>query len=92
MESETEKKLIPEYHLKDKYPKDWIYGCGVPYQKPYREDCYFYHAEPSMGGCISCCSLHKGLGNCPCENCAKFLSKSDAFKIILNYVNKEACK
>lgn len=92
MESEREKKLIPEYNLKDKYPKDWIYGCGATYQKPYREDCYFYHAEPSMGGRISCCRLHKGLGNCPCTNCNKFLSESDAFKIILNYVNKEACK
>lgn len=91
MESEREKKLIPEYHLIDKYPKDWTCGCGV--RSPYKEDCYFYYNVEDMGANISCCNLHKGLGNCPCENCAKFLSKSNAFKIILNYVNKEeACK
>lgn len=89
MKIELNRKPIPEYYP-GKYPKDCTCRCGV--RSPYREDCYFYHAEPSMGGCIPCCSLHTGLGNCPCTNCNKFLSKSDAFKIILNYVNKEACK
>lgn len=89
MEIEPNRKPIPGYYP-EKYPKDCTCGCEVG--SPYKEDCYFYYNVKDMGANISCCNLHKGLGNCPCENCDKFLSKSDAFKVILDCVNKEACK
>ena len=74
---------FPEYRAQE----PMLYcGRGVNYKNPYREDCYFYHSEPSMGGHISCCKLHRGLGNCPCENCDKYLSKSYAFNIVIEHM------
>ena len=42
-----------------------------------------------MGASIPCCGLNEGLGNCPCEECNKFLTKSDAFDIVLKHIRGE---
>jgi len=54
-----------------------------------KEKCYFYSEFHDMGASIPCCNLHDGLGVCPCEDCDKFLSRADAFDIILNHINGE---
>jgi len=51
-----------------------------------KEKCYFYSEFHDMGASIPCCSLHDGLGVCPCEDCDKFLSRADAFDIVLNHI------
>jgi len=50
------------------------------------EKCYFYSEYHDMGASIPCCSLHDGLGVCPCEDCDKFLSRADAFDIVLKHI------
>lgn len=89
MEIKLNRELIPGYYP-EKYSKDQTCGCEVG--SPHKEDCYFYSTVQDMGADISCCNLHKELGNCPCKNCTKFLDESDAFKIIRDYVNKEEKK
>ena len=42
-----------------------------------------------MGASIPCCGLNEGLGNCPCEDCDKFLSRDNAFDIVLNHIKGE---
>ena len=56
--------------------------CGVKYSEETKEDCFYYREEKQMGATIPCCSKHSGLGNCPCENCDKYLSKADAYRIV----------
>ena len=34
------------------------------------------------GATIPCCVKNYGIGNCPCENCNQYLSKSDAYRIV----------
>ena len=51
-----------------------------------KRDCYFYSEYADMGAHIPCCDNHKGLGNCPCEECTDFLSKNDADKAVREYV------
>ena len=54
-----------------------------------KRGCYFYSEVHDMGASIACCGLNEGLGNCPCEECDKFLSKSDAFDIVLKHIRGE---
>lgn len=64
-------------------------GCSGP-QKIVKEDCYFYHEEPQMGATIPTCSYHnKGLGDCPCEECKKYISRSDVYKMVKESAEKE---
>jgi len=41
-----------------------------------------------MGASIPCCGLNEGLGNCHCEECDKFLTRSDAFDIVLKHISR----
>ena len=83
------KTPIPEYYTRE----STFCGCGINDKNPYKDDCYFYHEENQMGAIIKCCSLHGGLGNCPCENCDKHLSRHDAFDIVMEYMKgKERMK
>lgn len=50
-----------------------------------QEDCFYYQEERAMEGRIPCCKLHHGLGNCPCENCEKFISEAEARDIVRNH-------
>lgn len=40
-----------------------------------RTDCKFYSEQRDMCAVIPCCSLHEGLGNCPCDDCKQYRSK-----------------
>lgn len=67
----------------------WMCGCGIP-QKTTKEDCYFYHEEHQMGSTIPTCSYHnKGLGDCPCEGCKKYIAQSEVCKMVKKAVDKE---
>lgn len=63
--------------------------CGC--QKPlHKTDCYFYFEERQMGGSIPTCSYYnKGLGDCPCEGCKKYVSNADISNIVKETVDKE---
>lgn len=66
-------------------------GCGFFPKREEKKDCFFYHEEHWMEGAISTCSYHNGgLGNCPCKDCKKYISKSDAHKLIVAKVNENA--
>lgn len=56
--------------------------CSCGNSSPYKEDCYYHSEFHDMGATIHCCSLNKGIGNCPCENCLQYLSKEAARSII----------
>lgn len=65
-----------------------FFSCGCSTEVKERTDCYFYHEEHDMGARIPFCSYHnKEFGHCPCKDCDKFLSKSEADKIINEYVS-----
>lgn len=66
--------------------------CGCFNQPKEKTDCYFYHEEQDMGAHIPTCNYHHKLGYCPCENCEKYIKRSDVFKIIKERVdNKDDC-
>lgn len=52
-----------------------------------KRDCYFHHEEYDMGAHIDVCSYYGKLGYCPCENCEKYIQKSEAFNIMKEYVD-----
>lgn len=57
------------------------YGCGCDFE--YKENCYFYGETHDMGATIRYCTRKEiKWGDCPCENCHNFLSKSEADKIV----------
>lgn len=58
-------------------------GCSAKREQSHKSDCYFYGEEHHMGATIPTCSYHNGgLDVCPCENCNKYISKSDVHKLI----------
>lgn len=73
---------VPEYR----------FGCGCCETKnspKHKEDCFFFHSETDMGATIPTCSYYsQGLGFCPCENCKKYISNSNAYSIIKAEVEK----
>lgn len=78
----------PTYPTYNPFALLWML-CGRQ-NPPYKTDCYFCHEERQMGGIIPTCSYHnKGLGYCPCENCKKYISKTDALKIVKDIVDNQ---
>lgn len=70
-------------------PYPFFCGCAMPTEPEHKTDCYFFHEEHQMGATIPTCSYyHGGLGNCPCKDCKKYISKSEAYKMVLEKVNK----
>jgi hypothetical protein len=61
------------------------YARGIIMEKT---NCFNYFEWQDMGACVPCCSLRSNPGDCPCDKCDKFLSKTDARKIINNYYEK----
>lgn len=60
-----------------------------PIGRPARKtDCYFYHEEPGMGAHIPSCNYFSKLGYCPCEECNKYISKSNIDGIVREFVDK----
>lgn len=58
-------------------------GFSTPYKEIIKEDCYFYYTEHQMGAIIPTCSYYNnGLGNCPCDGCKKYITKSDVYKLV----------
>jgi hypothetical protein len=46
-----------------------------------KRDCYWYHCEHQMGASIDCCTLAKGLGDCPCsDDCDNYISHMEAIE------------
>ena len=55
----------------------------------YRRDCYYYEEAQDMGAHIPtcCCEInYQGLGWCKCKNCHWYISKTEAAKVVRNYV------
>lgn len=63
-------------------------GCGCTPKSTMRQDCYFYSEDMDMGAIIKCCSFHGGYGYCPCGECDKFISKSEAYNIIRKHADE----
>lgn len=65
-------------------------GCGLDFNQPkYKEDCYFYGETKDMGAIIRYCTQSEiEWGYCPCEKCDKYISNTEASKIIRKYVEK----
>lgn len=68
---------------------DFSCFCECSVWEKYKTGCYFYHEEKDMGGTIPCCSYFGELGNCPCENCEKYIEQSKVFKLVKDIVDKE---
>lgn len=88
-------RLLEMLEMEIPKPSDYVpmpecfLGCGCSIQPKERTDCYFYHEEHDMGARIPFCSYHNGsFGYCPCKDCDKFLSKSEASKVVWEYVSK----
>lgn len=56
--------------------------------KPYKTDCFYYTEVHDMGACISQCKRYRQLGKCPCDGCTEYFSKSDAHKVVINYLKR----
>lgn len=54
-----------------------------------KKDCFYYFEHQEMGSSTPCCTNNYGLGNCPCEKCNDYISKSDSHKIIRKIQKKE---
>lgn len=55
----------------------------------YKRDCFYYDEAQDMGAPIStcCCKINKqGLGWCKCEKCHWYISKTEAKKVVRNYM------
>lgn len=63
--------------------------CGCFNQPKEKTDCFFYEEVQDMSAHIPTCRYHHKLGYCPCEDCEKYIKKSDADEIIKRHVNKE---
>lgn len=54
----------------------------------HKTDCYFYDEEHDMGATIPICSYcGKGLGDCSCDDCEKYISKSDVYKLAVEKID-----
>lgn len=64
------------------------YGCGIDFNsQKYKEDCHFYGETHDMGATIRYCTRDKiKWGYCPCNQYDKYLSQTDADKIIRKYI------
>lgn len=94
-----EDKIINSLDIEIKYPcgQHSTHGCGLDFNPPkYKEDCYFYEEAKDMGATIRyryCCAQSEiEWGYCPCEKCDKYISNTEASKIIRNYVEKRTEK
>ena len=47
-----------------------------------KEDCYYYFVENDMGAYVDCCAKSYTFGDCPCEECMRYLPKNDIKKIV----------
>jgi hypothetical protein len=63
---------------------------GNPYPKEvHKESCYFYNSVKDMGGNIPTCDYYGKLGYCPCNECVKFVDKSEVFDIVKKIADKK---
>ena len=85
--TERIKQLPPPTYPSFSYGEMAIGHCCCMEKPKEKRDCYFYHSEPDMGAHIDVCSYYGKLGYCPCENCEKYIKKSDAFKMMKEYVD-----
>lgn len=56
-----------------------------------KEDCFFYYEAQDMSASVPNCSKKgKMFGDCPCFNsdCDSYISKKDAYKLVVNEVNR----
>lgn len=82
---------IPKPNFTSQYPifSNGFCGCFNQTKPKEKTDCYFYTEVQDMGAHIPTCNYHHKLGHCPCDNCEKYIKKSDADEIIKRHVNKE---
>lgn len=78
---------IPKYQPLSFEKMSMNFGCGMEEPKEKR-DCYFYHSEPDMGSHIDVCNYHGKLGYCPCENCDKYIKRTEVFEIVKEHIKK----
>lgn len=52
-----------------------------------KNDCYFYHDEKHMGGSIPTCNYYNKLGYCPCDDCKKYIKRSEVFDMVKERVD-----
>ena len=51
-----------------------------------KTDCYFYEEIRDMGALIPTCTYQDELGYCPCNKCKYYIRRSEADRIIINFV------
>lgn len=81
---------IPKPIFTNGYPMNFhnfCCGCSEPKEKT---DCYFYTEVQEMGGRVPTCNYHTKLGYCPCENCDKYIKRSEVYKIVKKYVEEKS--
>ena len=64
----------------DSHLLDMDFG-HLPKPVKHKTDCYYYWEEQDMGARIPTCLREKWLGECPCENCDKYLSNKTIARI-----------
>ena len=72
-----------------KYVSATVNGCDIEHPK-HKRDCYFFHKDIDMGALIPCCTFgdHE-YGDCPCDNCLHYITKSKASQIVREYIKNK---
>ena len=86
----TKEQIEEDTEIKYPCSRYQTYGCGLDFSPPkYKEDCYFYGETKDMGAIIRYCTQSEIKWDyCPCDKCDKYISDTEANKIIRKYVEK----
>ena len=49
------------------------------------EDCYHYYEDVDMHALVPNCMLAKNYGECPCDNCNKYITRKEVAEIVRLY-------
>ena len=69
---------------------DYKVQCAMNDLRPKRKtDCYFYEEVQDMAAHIPTCNYHGKLGYCKCEDCHKYISSKEVFRIVKEKVDNK---
>ena len=69
---------------------DYRIQCAVCDLKPkHKTDCYFYEEVQDMAAHIPTCNYHGKLGYCKCEDCPKYISSKEVFRMAREKVDNK---
>lgn len=63
-------------------------GCDA-IRNQYKEDCYFYIEVKDMAANIPTCDYYTQLGYCPCNECKKYVKRSEVYKIVRKFADEK---